>query len=140
MKRKITDAVDAFLVAHAADMSQRDLADACGISKTTVCRRLKALAAQGRAVPNGAPAPADRTAREGDTGDEHLDRLVELRDRLYASMEGARAGDMPRLSAEYRSVLDEIERMERREGGGDDGDAFDRIGDAFREALGGPQA
>lgn len=133
MRTKITPAVDAYIRAHAADMSQTEIAGACGISKTTVSRYLKRLALAGEIVAPGAPEPAERDAREGDTGDDHLDRLIELRDRIYASLLDARTGDVARLSAEYRSVLDEIEAMERRGGGGDAGrDAFDEIAEGFR--------
>lgn len=135
MRTKITGAVDAYIRLHAADMSMSEIAGACGISKTTVSRYLKRLRLSGELVAPDAPEPAERAARECDVGDDHLDRLVELRDRLYAAMESARVGDMARLSAEYRSVLDQIDGIRRSEGGGDDGDAFDRIGDAFRDAL-----
>ena len=135
MRTKITGAVDAYIRAHAADMSQTEIARECGISKTTVSRYLKKLELGGEVVARGAPAPASRDSREGDSGDDRLDRLTELRDRLYAAMEDARISDLPRLSAEYRSVLDQIERIKRAEGGGGD-DAFDEIAAGFRALAG----
>lgn len=134
MRTKITGAVDAYIRAHARDMSQTEIARECGLSKTTVCRYLKKLELAGEVVSQGAPEPAVRDAREGDSGDDHLDRLTELRDRLYAALADARTGDLPRLSAEYRSVLDQIERIQRAEGGGDD--AFDEIAAGFRALAG----
>lgn len=135
MRTKITPAVDAYIRSHASDMSQAEIAASCGISKTTVCRHLKRLELSGGAVAQAPAEPALRNARAGDTGNDHLDRLYELRDRLYAAMANARVGDMPRLSAEYRSVLDQIERMERTEGGGSD-DGFDDLAAAFRSFAG----
>lgn len=134
MRSKITGAVDAYIRAHASDMSQTEIARECGISKTTVCRYMKKLELAGEVVSQSAPPPAVRDAREGDSGNEHLDRLVELRDRIYAAMLDARTADLARLSAEYRSVLDQIERIEKSEGGGDD--AFDEIAAGFRALAG----
>lgn len=135
MRTKITGAVDAYIRAHAADMSQAEIARECGISATTVSRYLKRVGLAGESVARGAPEPALRNGREGDSGDDRLDRLTELRDRLYAAMEDARISDLPRLSAEYRNVLDQIERIQRAEGGGGD-DAFDEIAAGFRAIAG----
>ena len=131
MRTKITEAVDSYIRDHAHDMSQAEIADACGISKATVCRHLRRLELAGETVARGAPEPAERNRRDGDTGNDRLDRLVELRDRLYAAMQYAKAGELPRLSAEYRSVMDEIGKIERTEGSGAD-DAFDEIAAGFR--------
>ena len=66
-----------------------------------------------------------------------MERLVELRDILYGALLDAAPGNLARIAAEYRDVLDEIDRIERREGGGDGSDdAFDEIAAGFRAIAG----
>ena len=136
MRSKITAAVDEYIAAHAGSMSQREIADACGLAPSTVSRRLRALRAEGApvAIPEG--KPVERNGR-GDGEDGRMARLVELRDILYGALLDATPGNLARIAAEYRDVLDEIDRIERREGGGDGGDdAFDEIAAGFRALAG----
>ena len=130
MRSKITPAVDEFIAAHAGSMSQREIADACGIAPSTVCRRIRALRASGAAVAERPSSTRERNARDGGDGDGRMARLLELRDILYGALLESGGGSLPRIAAEYREVLDEIDRLERQ-GEDEHDDAFDRIARGF---------
>ena len=70
--------------------------------------------------------PADAPDGTQDT----LGRLRWVRGLLERHLYDAEPSQAARLAAEYRNVIDEIGRLERREGGGDD-DAVERIAAAL---------
>lgn len=106
-----------FLIQKAAGkMSQRDIADAFGISVSTVNRRMRELDAG--AEPVRRPTLAD-TNPDAD----HLSRLEELRDMLYEAMQETGGGSLANLSKEYRATLAEIEAV-KAVGDGDEEDDF----------------
>ena len=131
MRSKITAAVDEYISSHAGTMSQREIADACGIAPSTVNRRLKALRLEGATVAQPPGKPVSRNAAEPTGEDGRMGRLYELRDILYGALLEASPGNLARIAAEYRDVLDEIDRAERQECGDGADDAFDRIARGF---------
>lgn len=75
--------------------------------------------------------PADAPDGTQDT----LGRLRWVRGLLERHLYDAEPSQAARLAAEYRNVIDEIGRLERREGGGDD-DAVERIAAALSGRAG----
>ena len=110
MRSKITAAVDEYISSHAGTMSQREIADACGIAPSTVNRRLKALRLEGATVAQPPGKPVSRNAAEPTGEDGRMGRLYELRDILYGALLEASQGNLARIAAEYRDVLDEMEK------------------------------
>ena len=76
MRSKITAAVDEYIAAHAGSMSQREIADACGLAPSTVSRRLRALRAEGATVARPEGKPVERNAR-GDGEDDDPVRVAQ---------------------------------------------------------------
>ena len=134
MRSKATAAVDEYIRAHHGSMSLREIAGACGVSASTVSRRARALGLSGGGVAREA-APAGHRNAPPDVGAGRLERLEEVRDMLRAALPEAGASALPRVSAEYRAVLAEIEELEGAGDGGTDG-ALGEIARSFRVLAG----
>lgn len=132
MGRKVTRAVDEYIAAHAAGMSHREIAERCGISASTVCRRVRAMREEGRPVAQRAEnAPGGNGP--GAPGEGTLPRLEELRDLLRAALMESGGGTLARISAEYRATLTDIDRLRGEEG---EEDEIDRLAAALAEEMG----
>lgn len=111
-EKKVNAAVEEFIANHRGEMSERELAEALGLSKTTVHRAILRLgiAADGsRKPPQKALPVADEPMKS---------QLVLLRElaRVQRSMiHDATPANMPALSKEYRETLSAIEAIERRD-------------------------
>lgn len=99
-----------YIEAHRHEMSERELAEALRVSKTTVHRAIKRLGLQ---APQGAGAAVPAAPQE--PPEESVDRLVRLR-RIAAtldrSMSEASPGALPAITKEYRAALEEIASIE----------------------------
>ena len=109
--KKVTRAMEEFVVNHRCDMSVRQLADELGLSKTTVQRIVrKAGAPAALQAPDPArPEPAPPVA-----GSE-LALLQEHAGMLRCRIRTARDQSVPHLSREYRETLSRITALEERE-------------------------
>lgn len=99
-----------YIEAHRHEMSERELAEALRVSKTTVHRAIKRLgltaAGEGRQAAPAQPPEAPSEA---------VDRLVRLKslERVLArSMNEASPGALPAIAKEYRATLGEIASLE----------------------------
>lgn len=110
--KKINAAAEEFIAAHRGEMSERELADALGVSKTTVHRAILRLGI----APDGSAKPARKAIPVAD--EPSKSQLVLLRElaRVQRSMiRDATPANLPALSKEYRETLTEIEAIERRD-------------------------
>ncbi|MCI6968387.1 MAG: hypothetical protein SO385_07260 [Collinsella sp.] len=117
------------------------IAKKLGRSRSGVCKLISQMKESGEiarerstaeSTGQGASAPpADAPDGTQDT----LGRLRWVRGLLERHLYDAEPSQAARLAAEYRSVVDEIGRLERQEGGGDD-DAVRRIAAALSVGTG----
>lgn len=111
-EKKVNKAVEEFIANHRSEMSERQLAEALGLSKTTVHRAILRLGIE----PDGSSKPVQKTITVADEPDKS--QLVLLRElaRVQRSLiRDASPANMPALSKEYRETLSEIEALEKRE-------------------------
>lgn len=118
MQTKTNDAIDEFIANHHENMTQRELADKCGISPSTVNRRLKALFLNGSIIPPNIARTEHRNKGEPDRDRDTMDRLIEVRDLLYEQLIHSSGTATVRISAEYRAVLQDIHELEEVDNNG----------------------
>ena len=110
--RKVNKAVEEFIANHRGEMSERELANALGLSKTTVHRAILRLGV----APDGSQKPPQKALPVADEPEKS--QLVLLRElaRVQRSMiRDATPANLPALSKEYRETLMAIEAIERRD-------------------------
>ena len=102
-----------YIAAHRHEMSERQLAEALRLSKTTVHRAIKRLGLMtGGECPRPAPAPAPAAPEAPERAADRLVLLHEISAALRASMKSASATALPAITKEYRATLDQIAEIE----------------------------
>ena len=120
--------LDAFIVEHFGTMSYREMAEACGVSKSTVFNHVKSL---GLTESNGREnlrAVVEQIEDAPPAENEQLRRLYELRDMQYAALKEAGPRSLPPLSREYRETLRQIAELQSAPDGLAEPDAADVSG------------
>lgn len=111
-----------------------------GRSKSGVCALIKRMKDAGeidadRRNRESASQSAQLSIDESDGAQDTLGRLRRLRALLERHMRDAAPGQVARIASEYRAVVEEIDRIESREGGEAD-DPFDNLASAIASKLG----
>lgn len=111
-EKKINRAAEEFIANHRAEMSERELAETLGVSKTTVHRAILRLGIE----PDGSASPPQKAIEAAD--DPQKSRLVLLRELASVQrsmLRSAGSKELPSLSREYRETLSEIDAIEKKD-------------------------
>lgn len=116
-------------------LGPRVLAEKMGRSKSGVCNLIAKMKESGEIPSQGY---TDRPTSDVGTGSydeadgrqDTMGRLVRLRAILERTLLDADPPQVPRISSEYRAVVEEIARLEN-ERGGDGADVLDQLAAAF---------
>lgn len=132
--RKFSDRERAFVINAYPALGPAEIARKLGRSKSGVCSLIAQLK---RAGEISAAESADRRSQEPPPaeldegeGQDTIGRLRRLRALLERQMYDAGPAQVARIAAEYRAVVDEIDKRENRGDGGDD-DVLGRLADAL---------
>lgn len=109
-EKKVNKAVEEFIANHRHEMSERQLAETLGLSKTTIHRAILRLGIE----PDGSAKPPQKAIQVADEPEKS--RLVLLRElaRVQRSLlREASPAALPALSKEYRETLSAIEEIEK---------------------------
>ena len=104
--------LDTFIKEHFGTMSYREMAEACGVSKSTVFNHVKALGLTEGSGRENLRAAVERIEESPPAENEQLRRLYELRDMQYAALRDAGPRSLPPLSREYRETLRQIAELQ----------------------------
>lgn len=120
--------LDAFIVEHYGTMSYREMAEACGVSKSTVFNHVKSLGLTESDGRDNLRAVVEQIEDAPPAENEQLRRLYELRDMQYAALKEAGPRSLPPLSREYRETLRQIAELQSAPDGLAEPDAADVSG------------
>lgn len=108
--------VDGFIREHFGTMSYREMAEALGVSKSTIGNHVRALGLTEARARTQLRAAVERIeANEDPGGNDQLRRLYDLRDMQYAALQDAGPRSLPPLSREYRETLRQIAELQAGE-------------------------
>lgn len=121
-------------------MGPAAIAKKLGRSKSGICNLIREMKATGEIDTDKSSSSAtekrfDEPLSEGDGTQDTLGRLKRLRDMLYRQLYDAGPGQIARISAEYRAVVDEIDKIESSEGSDED-DVIDKLAGAIAQKFG----
>lgn len=130
----------AFVISTYPALGPAEIARKLGRSKSGVCKLISQLKETGEIATTEStrrptePPPAETSDADGPQ--DTLGRLRRLRSLLEVRLHEAEVPQVARIASEYRAVVDEIDRLEARDGG-DRGDALDDLARALAGKLGG---
>lgn len=105
--------LDTFISEHFGTMSYREMAEACGVSKSTVFNHVRALGLTEATARTQLRAAVERIEEAGPSVEnDQLRRLYQLRDMQYAALQEAGPRSLPPLSREYRETLRQIAELQ----------------------------
>ena len=130
---KCTDEERGYVRDHYGRMSQAAMARELGRSPALISKLVKEMGLAGQKQPAHPEEPA-----VPETGDEGtLPRLKHLRRILWRNILDCDTRNLAQLSKEYRALTQEIDMIERADGGGgsSDANALDALVDAIGRKL-----
>lgn len=108
-----TPTLDSFISEHFGTLSYREMAEACGVSKSTVFNHVRALGLTEARARTQLREAVERIEEAGPSIEtDQLRRLYDLRDMQYAALRECGPRSLPPLSREYRETLRQIAELQ----------------------------